>query len=193
MSGRAPRLFLVHPAPVAVAPGDAAPETETDASTVAALFRANASYIAGMAIRILGRRDQAEDVVQDVFVEAMRAADRLRQPQRARRWLAVVAVRKARRRLRRQRILRWFDRDAPPDYEELADPAAMSPREVALLRQLYQVLDRLPAGQRIAWTLRHVEGQCLSEVAALCGTSLATAKRRIAAAQRALEEATSDE
>jgi RNA polymerase sigma-70 factor, ECF subfamily len=167
-------------------------DAESD-STIAELFRANAAYISGLAIRILGRRDQAEDLVQDVFVEAMRAADQLRQPQRARRWLAVVAVRKARRRLRRQRLLGWLDRDDRPDYEELADPAVMSPRDRALLHQMYEVLDCLPARQRIAWVLRHVEGQSLGEVASLCGTSLATAKRHIAAAQSALERATGDE
>ena len=41
---------------------------------------------------------------------------------------------------------------------------------------------------RVAWTLNYVEGETLEEVARLCGCSLATAKRRIAAAQRFIEE-----
>jgi RNA polymerase sigma-70 factor (ECF subfamily) len=41
---------------------------------------------------------------------------------------------------------------------------------------------------RIAWTLRYVEREKLEEVARLCGCSLATAKRRIAATQAAIEE-----
>jgi RNA polymerase sigma-70 factor (ECF subfamily) len=55
------------------------------------------------------------------------------------------------------------------------------------------VLDELPAAERLAWTLRHVEGERLEQVARQCGCSLATAKRRIAAAQDAIEQAVSDD
>jgi RNA polymerase sigma-70 factor (ECF subfamily) len=41
--------------------------------------------------------------------------------------------------------------------------------------------------QRLAWTLRHIEGERLEDVAARCGCSLATAKRRIAAAHAHLQ------
>jgi RNA polymerase sigma-70 factor (ECF subfamily) len=47
---------------------------------------------------------------------------------------------------------------------------------------VYRALDRLGTAERLAWTLRHVEGERLDAVAQLCGCSLATAKRRIAAA-----------
>ena len=43
--------------------------------------------------------------------------------------------------------------------------------------------ERQPSDQRIAWSLRYVEGYALGEVASACGCSLATAKRKIAAAQ----------
>jgi RNA polymerase sigma-70 factor (ECF subfamily) len=46
----------------------------------------------------------------------------------------------------------------------------------------------MPADDRIAWTLRHVERHGLEGVAALTGCSLATAKRRIQRAQSYLSE-----
>jgi len=49
------------------------------------------------------------------------------------------------------------------------------------------VLKKLPAQDRMAWMLRHVEGMPLSEVATHCDCSLATAKRRIASAHRVVE------
>jgi RNA polymerase sigma-70 factor (ECF subfamily) len=77
------------------------------------------------------------------------------------------------------------------DYERLAAPGA-APDERALLQKVYQLLDAQPVRERLAWCLRHVEGEPLERVAELCGCSLATAKRRIAAVQarldRALEE-----
>jgi RNA polymerase sigma-70 factor (ECF subfamily) len=51
----------------------------------------------------------------------------------------------------------------------------------------------VPPRDRIAWTLRYIEGQQLEEVAGICGCSLATAKRRISAAQERIERAFADE
>lgn len=82
--------------------------------------------------------------------------------------------------------------DGPAGYDAIADESA-SPEQRALLQRVYRVLDGLPADQRIAWTLRYIEGEQLEAVAALSGCSLATAKRRIAAAAQTLEEAFSDE
>jgi hypothetical protein len=56
----------------------------------------------------------------------------------------------------------------------------------------HRVLDGMPANQRIAWSLRHIEGEPLENVASLAGCSLATAKRRIAAAAAHIEGAFSD-
>ena len=79
-----------------------------------------------------------------------------------------------------------------PEYMDLADAGA-SPRQRALLAEIYGVLDQLPVEERLAWTLRLVEGQSLPEVAQNCGCSLATVKRRVASAQRAISEALADE
>ena len=62
----------------------------------------------------------------------------------------------------------------------------------ALLARVYRALDDVPVKERIAWTLRHVEGESLDRVAALCGCSLATAKRRIAAAHGKLKKVVGD-
>jgi RNA polymerase sigma-70 factor (ECF subfamily) len=53
-----------------------------------------------------------------------------------------------------------------------------------LLSHVYTILDRLPADERIAFVLRVIDQQPLTEVAKMCGCSLATIKRRIARAQK---------
>jgi RNA polymerase sigma-70 factor (ECF subfamily) len=58
-----------------------------------------------------------------------------------------------------------------------------------LLTRMYRALDGLPVNQRLAWSLRHIEGERLETVALLCHCSLATAKRRIVAAQKVISEA----
>lgn len=148
-----------------------------------ALFREHAGMVAAIGFRILGRTSEIEDLVQDVFMDACRDQNQIRNPAAVKGWLAVCTIRRARRRLRTRRLKRMLGLDQPVDYEQVADPGA-SPARRALLRRLYDVLDRVPVDQRLAWTLRHMEGEDLESVARLCGCSLATAKRRIAAAGR---------
>ena len=60
------------------------------------------------------------------------------------------------------------------------------------MRAVYRVLDELPVDDRLAFTLHHIEGEKLEVVARLCRCSCATAKRRIARAQQAIEERMGD-
>jgi RNA polymerase sigma-70 factor (ECF subfamily) len=160
--------------------------------TIEAAFRRYSSYVAAIAIRLLGRDDEVDDVVQDVFLAAQRGRGKLRDPNAIKQWLATVTVRIARRRLRLRRLRTWLGFDKNEGYEDLAAPGA-TPDDRALLSCVYAVLDELPVAERIAWTLRNVEGERLDNVARLCGCSLATAKRRIAAAQATLERMLADE
>jgi len=150
-----------------------------------AFYRAHSPYVAHLALRVLGRDVEVDDVVQDVFVASARALDRLPDAGAARAWLGTVTVRVARRRLQARRLLSLFGLDPQPDYGELAAPGS-SPEERTELMRVYVALDTLPAKLRIAWALRHVDGQQLEDVARLCECSLATVKRRIAAAEEAL-------
>jgi RNA polymerase sigma-70 factor (ECF subfamily) len=50
----------------------------------------------------------------------------------------------------------------------------------------------MPIDDRLAWSLRHIEGHALAGVAEACGCSLATAKRRIDAAQGTLRAVLAD-
>jgi RNA polymerase sigma-70 factor (ECF subfamily) len=149
------------------------------------LYRQHVDAVMGLAVRLLGRAGEAEDVVHDAFVTAFESLDRVRDPAAFRAWLLRVTVRHAHRRFRRRTLLRRLGLDHAADDAALAQLAApgLPSEAIAELRKLDGVLARLPAEQRIAWLLRHVEGLELAEVAAACGVSLATVKRRIAAAQ----------
>jgi RNA polymerase sigma-70 factor (ECF subfamily) len=144
--------------------------------------------VATVALRILGRREEADDLVQDVFLRAHRGISRLREPTALRAWLTTVTVRLARRRLRGRRFKLLLGIDQSYDYSAIAD-ASVGPEDIAILADVYRALDRLPVAERLAWSLRHLDGERLERVAELCGCSLATVKRRISSAHaRLLEE-----
>lgn len=149
------------------------------------IFRRHARYVGAIAYRLLGRDDEVDDVVQEVFLEAIGGLARLADPGALKGWLRTITVRVVARRLRARTMRRFFGLDRGADYETIASRSA-DPETRTLFAKVYASLDALPAQDRIAWTLRHVEGDSLEEVAAHCGCSLATAKRRIAAAHERL-------
>jgi RNA polymerase sigma-70 factor, ECF subfamily len=155
------------------------------------VFRQYSPYVAAIGLRLLGRPAEVDDLVQDVFLRAHRGLGALRQPEALKGWLAAVTVRVARRRLHARRLWRFIGADEY-DYTTIADPR-LGPDELAVLADAYRVLDRLPAGPRLAWLLRHLEGEPLERVAELCGCSLATAKRWIGRAHATIRGGTRDE
>ncbi|MBN1608650.1 MAG: RNA polymerase sigma factor [Polyangiaceae bacterium] len=148
------------------------------------LYRRHAHYLLAISARLLSDRSEGEEVVQDTFVVGLEQLGTLREPAALRGWLARIAVSLVRRRLRRARLLRFLGLDRSPDDATLAALAApeLGPDDRAELALVDRVLRRVPANLRIAWMLRRVEGLALAEVASICACSLATAKRRIGAA-----------
>ncbi len=157
--------------------------SEQEPVSFEAAFRRWAPYIGGVVTRILGPGTHVDDVVQDVFVDAYRAYDRLRDQDALRPWLTTIAVRRARRALKRRRLRRFIGLDA---VSEIPDTYSMQPERRVQLVAVYRVLDRMDAESRIAWVLRHVQGETLLEVARLCDCSRATAHRRISKVADAL-------
>jgi RNA polymerase sigma-70 factor (ECF subfamily) len=177
-------------------PSDTAPDDATlvwnarrgDRWAEEALYRRHVGYIAGMVARLLGGAVEAEDVVQDTFALGLDRLRTLRDPAAVRAWLAQIAVSQVRRRLRRTKLLTRLGLHPSLDHlqlESLAVEEADADTR-AELASLGEALARLPTDDRLAWMLRHVEGQPLKDVARLSRCSLATAKRRIAAASQEL-------
>ena len=154
------------------------------------LFARYGGYVARLASRLLGSGDtEIDDVVQDVFWLASRRLSAIADMIQARGWLATVTTRLVARRLRRRRFRRLFL--AAPRGPEVPAPGA-TPDQRAILRRLYEVLESLPTAERVAWSLRYLEGEPLDVVAAACRCSLATAKRRISAAKKVIDEVFAD-
>ena len=156
------------------------------------LFRSKSRYVAAIAFRLLGRDDEVDDVVQGVFVACVQARDKLDPSQSITGWLATVTVRVCGKRLRRRRLRRLIGLDGDASYENVAAPDA-DPALRIHLERVYRALDRLPWQERVAWTLKHVEGEPLEVVANRCECSLATAKRRVAAAHETLRKELGDD
>jgi RNA polymerase sigma-70 factor (ECF subfamily) len=155
-------------------------------------FKQYAPHVAAIGFRILGSRDQMQDLVQDVFLKAHDWIARIDDPRALKSWLTTVTVREARLRLRLRRVRAFLHLGDSHNYASVASPTA-SPAERALATEIYRILDGVAVNARLAWTLRYVEGLTLPEIAQHCGCSLATVKRRVAEVQRTVLEALRDD
>lgn len=149
------------------------------------VFRRYSPYVARVALRLLGNDSEVDDLVQDVFLEAHRGLGSLREAGALGGWLARICVRRATRRLRRRRLLNLLSLESASE-PELPLSAGTSPEQRVLVIQLYRQLDRLPADERVAWLLRHVEGESLDDMVELCNCSKSTVQRRLRSAEARL-------
>src|SRR5262245_18649220 len=183
ISGRARLQHLAQPAE----PGDAelvARAVTGDRWAQEALYRRHVQRATMVAARLLRHGADVEDVVQDVFVRAFHELRTLREPASFGSWVIASVVHRAHKRFRRRRIERMLGLGAPRD-EALASQAAdgASPELRAELALLDRALDRLGDDDRVAWTLHHLLGYRVPELAELTRCSLATANRRLARAR----------
>src|SRR5690242_5658768 len=74
-------------------------------------FRRYGAYVAAIALRLLGRDDEVDDVVQEVFLAAVKGLVALRDEGALRAWLASVTVRVVRRKLKLRRVRAFFGLD----------------------------------------------------------------------------------
>jgi RNA polymerase sigma-70 factor, ECF subfamily len=150
-----------------------------------ALYRRYVKLVWTTALHLVGNRADAQDVVQDTFVEALRDLPGLRQHAALRPWLLRISVHQAHRRFRRRKLFRRLGLDRSIDdapLHELLHRGASAEQQLEL-RAVDRALQRASVGERLAWILRYVDGHSLEEVADACGCSLATAKRRLTSAQ----------
>jgi RNA polymerase sigma-70 factor (ECF subfamily) len=137
----------------------------------AELFARHHRALFRFAYRMSGRRDVAEDIVQDVFVRVTRGFARYEPREREAAWLFTIA-----RRLLLDRRREMSRR--PP--ESIGDPDSL-PREPdqELALTLDQAFAIMPVDEREAFLLRELAGLGYDEIAAACQITPAAARSRI--------------
>jgi RNA polymerase sigma-70 factor (ECF subfamily) len=153
-----------------------------DEPALAALYDRMSNLAYGLALRVLGNADAAEDVVQDAFLRIWHRADRY-EPDRgaARAWVLRVVRNVAIDRLRTMDARLRAETRSQTESALVAVPE--SPDETASRsersRILRQALADLPAEQRRAIEIAYFEGLSHSEIAERERMPLGTVKTRI--------------
>ncbi|HWC33151.1 MAG TPA: sigma-70 family RNA polymerase sigma factor [Actinomycetota bacterium] len=157
----------------------------------AAFVRRFQSRVYGLAMKVVGDTNVAEDVAQETFVRAWRYAgayDARRGPVAT--WLLTIARNVA---TDARRLRGWECRD-PAELAALGVPSPdAGPEETALAlgeaEELRRAIAELPEGQRRALVLAAFQGCTAREIGEAEGIALGTAKTRIRAAMMKLRSA----
>jgi RNA polymerase sigma-70 factor (ECF subfamily) len=128
----------------------------------------------------------AEDIAQEVFIDAFERLDRLKDPSRLGTWLRSIAIHKCIDHLRQRREVIDVDKIA----EQLEDPSTPhTEMEQQELRNLVMAaIGRLSKVQRETTTLFYINGYSQEEVARIQEVPIGTVKRRLHDAREKLKK-----
>lgn len=136
-------------------------------------------------MRILNHIGEAEDVLQEAFLDAFQKIHDFRQTSTFGAWLKQIVVNRAINQLR-QRRLEWADvGEEAENVGEEDSPADESDWEITRVREAIQ---RLPDGFRTVLTLYLLEGYDHEEIAEILSISESTSRTQYMRAKRKLLE-----
>ena len=165
-----------------------------DEVACAELVSAHQRMVYALALNLLGDRDEALDLSQEVFLRVFRTIHRFRGQSSLRTWIYRIAVNQARNRHRFWRRRHRADQVSLDQHlashgDFLSGGDSTPDRVLAqkeLAERLQQALDHLPFDQRTAIVLREIDGLSYEEIAFSLGVAVGTVKSRLTRARQAL-------
>jgi RNA polymerase sigma-70 factor (ECF subfamily) len=147
-----------------------------------------------LAMNLLGDRDEALDLSQEVFLRVFRTIHRFRGQSSLRTWIYRIAVNQARNRHRFWRRRHRADQVSLDQHVavhgEFQSGGELTPDRMLAQKQLAErlnhALDHLPFDQRTAIILREIDGLSYEEIAFSLGVAIGTVKSRLTRARQAL-------
>ena len=162
-----------------------------DSEAFRSLVERHSRYVFSVAYRLTGSIEDAEDIVQNTFIKAYKQLSRFEARADFKTWLHRITVNCSIDLIRARR-----HREVPQDLDDSesaggrppADGTLPGPERLLLSAEvrdrLREGMSQLTASERAAFTLRHVEGLSIREVASAMGLKTEAAKNSIFRAVR---------
>jgi RNA polymerase sigma-70 factor, ECF subfamily len=171
-----------------------------DENASAELVAEHQRTVVQLATNLLGDREEALDLSQEVFLRVFRTIHRFRGQSSLRTWIYRIAVNQARNRHRFWRRRHRADQVSLDQHVaahgDVFSGYGPSPERVLAQKELAErlrvALDRLPFDQRTAIVLREVDGLSYEEIAYSLELAVGTVKSRLTRARQALRAELAD-
>ena len=170
------------------------PDAEQEREVFEALLASHADRLYGIALRITGSPEDAEDALQDGVLSAFQHWAQFRGQAQRSTWLYRIVVNAALQRVRRRHPTDYLtDTDyQQPSVADWSEELAHRLEEAELHAILERGIALLPDDLRVALVLRDVEGLSTTEAAAICEMSEAALKSRLHRARVLLRKYVAD-
>jgi RNA polymerase sigma-70 factor, ECF subfamily len=164
-----------------------------DGKAFQALYEHFAPRIYNFLFRLLGSRDEAEDVAQQTFLIALRQLGTLRDAAQVESWIYRIARNEVYLKFRRKKALSLEDEDSGVEVERLEEIRLHANPEKLLLNEelgqrIQSVLDGLPTKLREVFILAVIQGMSYQEIAGIVGRTLLSVKTDIYRARLVIKE-----
>jgi RNA polymerase sigma-70 factor (ECF subfamily) len=133
------------------------------------------NFIYLVAYRYVRNYDDAEDITQEVFIDALRKLKDFRQESSLKTWLYRITVNKAKNLLRRRNLISFISFSRPEEDNDLDFPDHTQSNKLEnkeLEEKFLEVLASLPEKQREVFSLRYFEDLSFNEISEMLGTSV---------------------
>ena len=145
------------------------------------LVENHANFVYNVALRMMGKPEDAEDVAQEAFISAYRAYGRFRGESRLTTWLYRITVNAALMKLRKEKRARTLTQTGLEDvdvvnWDETPERSAVTSE---LGEKLLEGIDRLQPELKAAVVLGDIEELSNSEAAEVLGITVSSLKSRL--------------
>jgi len=152
-----------------------------DTAAFEALYRLHVDKVYGLCLRMTGNASEAEDCVQEAFIQAWTKLDKFRGDSAFGTWLHRVAVNTVLGRMRKAKR----ENDRIQAVSDVA-PAPVSIGDSGDIEDLEQAMNQLPRGARHVFVLHAVYGYSHDETGDMLGIAAGTSKAQLHRAKRLL-------
>ncbi len=166
-----------------------------DREAFTGLFLKYKDSLFDLAARILGSRAEAEDVLQDAFIQAYRHLPDFNHESRFSTWLYSIVLNRVRNNLRHRKVVRWSSLDMKvnddddyraPEFPERGPSFTHEIENRMELEALQNEARLLPTSYRSIFMLHYFQNLTLEEVSVRLGRPIGTIKVYLHRARRLL-------
>jgi len=161
-----------------------------DKEALQRLLKANWGWLKGLVYSVLGGAQDLDDVMQEICLRVIQSIRTLREPQRFRGWLAVLARREAirHRQGRKHKVIPFDGSPLPEQAEDDVDNPLEDLERKELCGRVLEAVQRLPEKYREVFVLAHSGELTYAQMAEVLEVPITTMQIRLVRARQMLRD-----
>lgn len=148
------------------------------------LYQLYSKAMYNICYRMMNNREEAEDILQEVFTDAFLKIDTFRYESSFGAWLKKIAINKCINALKKRKAELVYTEIIPEQHEETGE---MEINGLTAM-QVQEAMEELPEGYRVIFSLYLLEGYDHSEISQILGITESTSKSQYSRARKKIQE-----